>query len=244
MRLTRIFVDVPLTAGQELSLPAEAANHVQRVLRLRTGAPLVLFNGRGGEFSATLLRADRDATRARVETQHADDRESPLQLTLLQGVSRGERMDTIVQKATELGVTRIHPVLTEYSVVKLDADAAAKRRAHWRAVAVGACEQCGRNRVPEVAAVTDYAAALTAAAAAPGLRIVLAPDASQSLATAAHGDHLTLLVGPEGGLSGRELMLAERAGFIGCRLGPRILRTETAPLAALAVLQALLGDLR
>lgn len=244
MRLTRIFVDAALTVGQELTLPAEAANHVQRVLRLRAGAPLVLFNGRGGEYPATLLRADREATSARIDTHHADDRESPLRLTLLQGVSRGERMDTIVQKATELGVTRIQPLLTEYSVVKLDAEAAAKRRTHWRAVAVGASEQCGRNRVPEVAAVADFAAALSAAPAEPGLRIVLAPDAPQSLAETARGASLSLLVGPEGGLSGRELMLAGRAGFIACRLGPRVLRTETAPLAALAVLQALLGDLR
>lgn len=244
MRVTRIFVDTAVAVGAEVTLPADAANHVQRVLRLRAGAPLLLFNGRGGEYRATLLRADRDSTIARIDIHVADDRESPLHLTLLQGVSRGERMDTIVQKATELGVTRIQPVLTEFSVVKLDADAAAKRRAHWQAVAVGACEQCGRNRVPEVAAVLDYPAALAAAAAGPGLRVVLAPDASQSLAAAAPGRGFALLVGPEGGLSERERLLADRAGFIGCRLGPRVLRTETAPLAALAVLQALHGDLR
>lgn len=244
MRQTRIFIDSTLTAGQTLPLPAEAANHVQRVLRLRAGASLLLFNGRGGEYSATLLRADRDATIAQVDTHHAGDRESPLRLTLLQGVSRGERMDTIVQKATELGVTRILPVLTEFSVVKLDADAAAKRRAHWRAIAIGACEQSGRNRLPELAEVSDYAPALAAAAAGPGMRVLLAPDAPQSLATAAHGGDITLLVGPEGGLSERERLLAERAGFVSCRMGPRVLRTETAPLAALALLQGLLGDLR
>jgi len=244
MRRTRIFIDTVLAAGQDLTLPAEAANHVQRVLRLRAGAPLVLFNGRGGEYHATLLHADREATVARVGEHDAADRESPLQLTLLQGVSRGERMDTIVQKATELGVTRIQPMLTEFSVVKLDEAAAAKRRVHWQAVAVGACEQCGRNRVPQVAAALDYSVALAVAAAGPGLRLVLAPDAPQSLVTAARGAALTLLIGPEGGLSEREMSLAERAGFVACRLGPRVLRTETAPLAALSLLQALLGDLR
>jgi 16S rRNA (uracil1498-N3)-methyltransferase len=244
VRVTRIFVAVTLASGQELTLPADAANHVQRVLRLRAGAELVLFNGRGGEYRATLLRADREATVARVGQHQPGDRESPLQLTLLQGVSRGERMDTIVQKATELGVTRIQPLLTEFSVVKLDADAAAKRRAHWQAVAIGACEQCGRNRVPEIAAVLDYAVALAAVATAPDLRLVLAPDAPQSLVATARGDALMLLVGPEGGLSERELLLAARAEFLSCRLGPRVLRTETAPLAALAVLQALHGDLR
>jgi 16S rRNA (uracil1498-N3)-methyltransferase len=244
LRLTRIHVDVELAGGQELTLPQDAANHVQRVLRLRVGAPLLLFNGRGGEYSATLLRADREATVARIDGHRPGDRESPLRLTLLQGISRGERMDTIVQKATELGVTRIQPLLTEFSVVKLDAEAAAKRRAHWQAVAIGACEQCGRNRLPEVAAVQGYAAALAAVASAPDLRVVLAPDAPQTLAATARGDALMLLVGPEGGLSERELLLAERSGFISCRLGPRVLRTETAPLAALALLQGLLGDLR
>ncbi len=244
MRLTRIFIDTALAAGQELALPADAANHVQRVLRLRAGAPLVLFNGRGGEYHATLLRADREATVASVGEHRPGDRDSPLQLTLLQGVSRGERMDTIVQKATELGVTRIQPLLSEFGVVKLDEAAAAKRRVHWQAVAVGACEQCGRNRVPEVAAALEYSVALAVAAAGPGLRVVLAPDAPQSLAATAKGTALTLLIGPEGGLSARELLLAERAGFVACRLGPRVLRTETAPLAALALLQALLGDLR
>jgi 16S rRNA (uracil1498-N3)-methyltransferase len=244
MRLTRIFVDAALASGEELVLPAVAANHLQRALRLRAGAPLVLFNGHGGEYRATLLRAEREATVARVSEHQPGDRESPLQLTLLQGVSRGERMDTIVQKATELGVTRIQPLLTEFSVVKLDAAAVAKRRTHWQAIVVGACEQCGRNRVPAVAAALDYATALAMAAAGPGLRVLLSPDAPRSLAATAQGSALTLLVGPEGGLSDRELLLAERAGFVACRLGPRVLRTETAPLAALALLQALLGDLR
>jgi 16S rRNA (uracil1498-N3)-methyltransferase len=135
-------------------------------------------------------------------------------------------------------------VLTEFSVVKLDAEAAAKKRTHWRAIAIGACEQCGRNRVPEIAAPMDYATALADTASQPGLRLLLAPDASQSLVTAAQGTALTLLIGPEGGLSEREVRLAERVGYMGCRVGPRVLRTETAPLAALALLQGLLGDLR
>jgi 16S rRNA (uracil1498-N3)-methyltransferase len=244
MRHTRIFVDAPLATGDELVLPDAAATHVQRVLRLRPGAPLTLFNGRGGEHSATLLRADREASVVQVGGYDAADRESPLRITLLQGISRGERMDTIVQKSTELGVTRIQPLLTEFGVVKLDEAAAAKRQAHWRAVAVGACEQCGRNRVPEVAVALDYAPALAALTTSPALRIVLAPDGAQTLAAAARGEQVTLLVGPEGGLSAKELLLAQRAGFESCRMGPRVLRTETAPLAALALLQTLLGDFR
>ena len=244
MRTSRIFVDAALAEGRELSLPAAAANHLLRVLRLRAGAPLVLFNGLGGEHDATLLRAERTAALVTVGAHRAAERESPLRLTLMQGVSRGERMDTIVQKATELGVSRIQPLLTEFGVVRLDAEAAARRRAHWRAVAIGACEQCGRCRVPEVADVQEYAASLSAPSAGGGLRVLLAPEAEHSLAATARGDALTLLIGPEGGLSGRERLLAERAGFVACRLGPRVLRTETAPLAALAVLQALLGDLR
>jgi 16S rRNA (uracil1498-N3)-methyltransferase len=244
LRTNRIHVDAEIIPGRELLLPPAPSEHLLRVLRLRPGATLVLFNGRGGEYPAR-LEGTAAGGRARLAplTHLAIERESPLDLTLLQGIARGERMDLIVQKATELGVRRLVPVRCEFSVVRLDAAKAAQRLAHWRAVAIAACEQCGRNRVPQVDAPADLAAA-TSIAAAGGLRLMLEPQAADSLGTLVAGLRAaTLLVGPEGGLSESEHVIAERAGFRGCRLGPRVLRTETAPLAALAALQALAGDL-
>ena len=185
---------------------------------------------------------DKAGARLRVGAHTAVERESPLQLTLLQGVARSERMDFIVQKATELGVQRIVPLSCEFSVVRLDATALQRRSAHWRTVAIAACEQCGRNRPPQIAAIADLQLACTGVDAE--LKLMLVPQAPASLAALARGlQSAVLLVGPEGGLSGREQLLAQRLGFQACRLGPRILRTETAPLAALAALQALAGDL-
>lgn len=242
MRSTRIFVDVPLAADQELLLPAAQSAHLLRVLRLRAGARLTLFNGRGGEYGAELTGSGKSGARLAVRAHTAVERESPLRLTLLQGIARAERMDAIVQKATELGVQRIVPVSCEFSVVRLDAVHRERRAEHWRAVAIAACEQCGRNRLPQVDSVIDLGEACAAADAE--LRLMLAPQGSESLAAAARDMRsATLLVGPEGGLSGREQLQAQRSGFRSCRLGPRILRTETAPLAALAALQALAGDL-
>jgi 16S rRNA (uracil1498-N3)-methyltransferase len=238
----RAFVAAPLAADSELELPATVANHVARVLRLRVGAALTLFDGRGGEYPATLLSAAARTARVRLGAHAAIERESPLRLTLLQGIARGERMDMIVQKATELGVARLVPLACERSVVRLHGQQAARRLDHWRAIAIAACEQCGRNRLPEIGPLlpSERLAELPDCAA----RLLLAPGAPTRLAHAATGlTAATLLVGPEGGLSEREEMLARRAGFTACSLGPRILRTETAPLAALAVLQALAGDL-
>lgn len=248
MRTTRVFVDLSLTAEQELLLPAAPSTHLLRALRLRPGAALTLFNGRGGEYSAELIGADKAGARLRVGVHAAIERESPLQLTLLQGVARSERMDFIVQKATELGVQRIVPLSCEFSVVRLGAPALGRRLEHWRAVAIAACEQSGRNRLPTVDSISDLADACAMAAAAKdsgdALHLMLVPQAPEALAALAAGMRsATLLVGPEGGLSGREQLLAQRSGFRACRLGPRIMRTETAPLAALAALQALAGDL-
>jgi 16S rRNA (uracil1498-N3)-methyltransferase len=242
MRTTRIHADLPLEPGTEVLLPAAASTHLLRVLRLRPGAVLTLFDGRGGEYGAELASGDKNGARVRVGAANAIERESPLQISLLQGVARGERMDFIVQKATELGVQRIVPLSCEFSVVRLDEAALRRRVLHWRTVAIAACEQCGRNRLPEVASVTDLEAACTAGA--DELKLMLVPQAPTALAALVRGvQRATLLVGPEGGLSGREQLLAQRNGFQACRLGPRILRTETAPLAALAALQALAGDL-
>ncbi len=248
MRTTRIYVEGEISAGQELLLPAGPSAHLLRVLRLRPGSGLTLFNGRGGEFAATLADAARSRARLAVGVRHDIERESPLQLTLLQGIARGERMDQIVQKATELGVQRIVPLACEFSVVRLDAAKLGQRLGHWRAVAIAACEQCGRNRLPQVDPPLDLAAACNAVAAgADGpdmLRLLLQPQSTASLVAMTAGLRgAVLLIGPEGGLSEGEQRLALQSGFRACRLGPRVLRTETASLAALAALQALAGDL-
>jgi 16S rRNA (uracil1498-N3)-methyltransferase len=243
VRVTRIHVPAPLEAGREIALPAQAGEHLTRVLRLEPGAALTLFNGAGGEYSATLATRIGKLVHARVIAHDPIERESPLQVTLLQGVARGERMDLIVQKSTELGVTRIVPVLTERSVVKVDAERRDRKREHWEAVAIAACEQCGRNRVPEIGLPLTLGDAL-GEIDADSLRCLLAVDGSDSLATLASRTRksIVLLIGPEGGLAGNEQKLALANRFAACRMGPRIMRTETAGLAALATLQAVAGD--
>jgi len=246
MRVTRIHVPGPLAAGSEVTLPAQAGEHLTRVLRLEPGAAFVMFDGAGGEFSATLAARSGKTVRARVLEQRAVDRESPLDITLLQGVARGERMDLIVQKATELGATRIVPVLTERSVVRIDARQGARKLEHWQSIVVSACEQCGRNRIPAVAAPSPLDAALRALPA-DAARCLLSAEGARSLAgfaAQAGGKPMALLIGPEGGLADAEERLALAQGFTACRLGPRIMRTETAGLAALAALQATAGDFR
>lgn len=213
------------------------------MLRLAAGAPFTLFDGHGGEYAAEIASTGKQV-RARVLRHDPIERESPLDLTLLQGVARGERMDLIVQKATELGVARIVPLLTERTVVKLDAKQRERKREHWQSIAVSACEQCGRNRVPAVHEVESLGDALKLLPDG-AIRCLLAADASMPLAQAAapaSGVKLLLLIGPEGGLADHEEKSAQADGFISCRLGPRIMRTETAGLAALAALQAVAGD--
>lgn len=243
MRLTRIHVPGALVAGSETTLPAQAGEHLTRVLRLSAGAPCVLFDGRGGEYAAAISSTGKPV-RARVLRHDPIERESPLEITLLQGVARGERMDLIVQKATELGVARIVPVLAERSVVKVDARQRERKREHWQSIVVSACEQCGRNRVPVVHDAVSLGDALELLG--PGdARCLLAADAAEPLvriAAGANGARLALLIGPEGGLADGEQAYARAHGFVACRLGPRIMRTETAGLAALAALQAAAGD--
>lgn len=250
MRLTRCFVTEPLAAHSIVALPEAAAVHIRRVLRLRPGAELTLFDGSGGEYAATLL-AGSDPLQARVGERQAVERESPVQVTLLQGLARGERMDWIVQKATELGVTAIAPVASRYSVVQLDEAAAARRLAHWRAVVIGACEQCGRNRLPALRPLRELSRACAEEQAT--ARLLLLPQGAESLpqllqplCSSGGGGAgvacIALLIGPEGGLADEEIELAVRQGFRPCSLGPRTLRTETAPLAALAAIQTLAGD--
>jgi 16S rRNA (uracil1498-N3)-methyltransferase len=245
MRTVRIHVDQPLATGSELNLPAQAAEHVARVLRMAPGEPLTVFNGDGHDYEAVVLAVGKRDVGVRVERSRPVANESPLRLTLAQGVARGEKMDLIVQKATELGVARIVPLLTERAEVKLDAARAEKRLAHWRAVAASACEQCGRARVPEVAPALPLKAWLDDLADDGALRLALLPEGTRQAGALRFGAGTGLLVvGPEGGLGERDAAALEAAGFAGLRLGPRILRTETAGLAALAALQALQGDLR
>ena len=242
MRLTRCYVPAPLHTGDTRLLPGDVSTHVARVLRARAGQMLTLFDGRGGEYDACIVAIERRGVRVRIDTHRAVERESPLAVTLLQALARGERMDFIVQKATELGVAAIVAWPGERSVARLDAQGLARRCEHWRAVAISACEQCGRNRVPSIAAVADLASAC-AQSGATSLRLLLAPEADQTLtAVARQASSISLAVGPEGGFSDEELALAQHHGFQFCRLGPRVLRAETAPLAALAALQAVAGD--
>ena len=243
MRLTRVFVAGPLVAGKRLKLEGNAASHITRVLRLRVGAALTLFDGTGGEHQASIDKAAGGEVIVAIGERLSSERESPLRLTLAQGISRGERMDLVVQKASELGVTELVPVLTERSVVKLSAQQSDRKVNHWRAIAIAACEQCGRNRLPAVAAPIALPDFLRAAAAA-DTRLVLSPDGTRSLADLPRpAAGIIVLIGPEGGLTDEEEQAAVGAGFASIKLGPRVLRTETAAIAALALLQRQFGDL-
>lgn len=243
MRLTRVYVDAPLAAGTQITLLGNAASHVTRVLRLRIGQALTLFNGLGGEHLGSIDQAHGGEVTVSVGEHAAIERESPFPLTLAQGISRGERMDLVVQKTTELGVSRLVPLLTERSVVRLDAQQADRKFNHWRAVAIAACEQCGRNRLPAVALPTHFRDFLRQSASG-STRLLLSPEASQRIEDVPRPERgATVLIGPEGGLSDEEQQDALAAGFIAVRLGPRILRTETAAIAALTLLQREFGDL-
>lgn len=248
MRLTRLYVDGPLASGGLRQLPAAAATHVARVLRARDGDPVVLFNGDGREYESRIETVRGTRVAVAVGAAHAVDRESPVALTLLQCLPRGDRMDWIVQKATELGVTRIVPLVSRRSVVKIAAGQADSKAAHWRAIAVAACEQCGRNRIPIIDTPRGLDEHLGAIGSA-GTRFVFDPDAVPHAADVAW-EHAAapvafdFAVGPEGGFDPQELDGLRIAGFRGVRLGPRILRTETAAITALVWLQARFGDLR
>lgn len=245
MRTTRLFVEAPLGPDCEVELPAGAAAHALRVLRLRPGDPVTLFNGDGREYAARLVAAPRGA-RTAIQSVAAPLRESPLAITLLQAVARGEKMDWIVQKATELGVARIVPVATERSEVKLDASRGEKRLEHWRAVTIAACEQCGRNTLPRIDPPTALATWLDANPASPSAtRWMLHPDGAvraRDLRISPPAA-VELAIGPEGGFGETDLAALREHDFRGIALGPRILRTETAGVAALAALQSLYGDL-
>ena len=236
----RFFCPDGLQPDSEMILPAAVAHHAERVLRLAVGEGVTLFDGRGGECDAVLVALGRQPL-ARLGPRRAVERESPLAITLVQALAAGDKMDWVVQKAVELGVAAIQPVAAERSVLKLAGERAAKRVAHWQQIVVSACEQSGRNRVPEVAEILPLARWLGTPFA--GRRLILAPGDAGALVRMAPPDGpLAVLVGPEGGWSPAELGLAMRAGCDPLALGPRVFRSETAGLAALAALQTLWGD--
>jgi 16S rRNA (uracil1498-N3)-methyltransferase len=241
---SRLYVPDPLASDTDVSLDEERSHYAGRVLRLRVGDQVVLFNGTGCEFVATISEVSRSAVKLRVSTCREPIVESPLKISLVQGVSRGERMDIVVQKATELGVFRITPVVTAHSVVRLDDDKSEKRAAHWTKVARSACEQCGRTIVPLVDAPQSFNSWIAGLLPGDSRRVVLHPGRGTALAGLRHlPERVELLIGPEGGFRDAEVDQATAAGFTRCSLGPRILRTETAAIAAIAILQNLYGDL-
>ena len=230
--MPRFYCPVPLQTGLALSLPPGAARHVQ-VLRMQPGGMITLFNGEGGEFDATVTRMGRSDVDVEVGTHHLVEREAARAVHLLVGITANERMDWLVEKATELGVTSITPLAAERSVLKLKGERADKKLAHWRGVAVAAAEQCGRNRVPEVHPAVTLKEWL--AQAEPGERWVLSlSEGTQVPSAMAGAASVTVLSGPEGGLSPSEEASALAAGFIPITLGSRVLRAETAPLVVLA----------
>ena len=242
MRLTRSHVDMELQHGTEVVLPEDVAAHLLRVLRLQVGDACVLFNGDGHDYDARITSIGKREARAEITAARRVDNESPLRITLLQGIARGEKMDWILQKATELGVARILPVTSERSEVKLDAQRADKRLAHWRGIVVAACEQSGRAVLPEVAPPQSLA---QAAGLREGRGFILDPFAEASLSSIRDAplNACTIAIGPEGGWSPRDREQLIAAGYEGLKLGPRVLRTETAGIAAIAALQAACGDL-
>jgi len=242
MNPPRFYCRETLAPGARIELPDPVARHAVRVLRLARGAPMVLFDGRGGEYLAHIERIERDRVLAEVAAWRDVECESPLAVTLVQALQAGEKMDLTIQKAVELGVRDIAPVHSRRSVVHLSGERAGRRVAHWQGVAAAACEQCGRNQVPLVAPLERLEHWL-ARPAGGALRLLLSPDAERTLADLAPAASVQLLVGAEGGLDAGEIMAAAEAGFQAVRLGPRVLRTETAGLAALAALQVLWGDL-
>lgn len=243
--VTRMYFPGELAPGRLCTLPPRQAHHALQVLRLTKGDPVILFNGDGVEYAAVVLEASRARCALNVTGQEDVDRESPFAVTLAQAVSGGERMDYTIQKAVELGVAAIQPLETHRSVVRLSAERAPKRLAHWQAVAIAACEQCGRNRVPRIPPLARLDAFLAARAASSTgeQRVLLSPRATRGLRELGRpAGAIVLLAGPEGGLTPGEERAAVAAGFVAVRLGPRVLRTETAAVAALAAMQALWGD--
>jgi 16S rRNA (uracil1498-N3)-methyltransferase len=244
-RVPRLYVETRLE-GPDIALPSKQAHYLRHVLRLRSGNNVVVFNGRGNECLAEIETLTRDGAKLRITSTTAPIPEPELNLTLLQGIAKADAMDLIVQKATELGVRSIAPVVTEFSVVKIDAQRIGRRLEHWQRVAHSACEQSGRHSPPMICEPQPLERGLESLSQT-GTRLVLDPTAELAFADGSSSGHCAtpvyLLIGPEGGLSKRDLMLTDKAGFERVKLGPRILRVETAAIAACTIAQANWGDL-
>ncbi|HYL90858.1 MAG TPA: 16S rRNA (uracil(1498)-N(3))-methyltransferase [Burkholderiales bacterium] len=237
--MPRFYLDLALRAGMSVLLPEDSAHHAVHVLRVHSGDEVTLFNGRGGEYPARIASIERLKVLVDVLAHRAVERESPLRILLVQGISAGERMDFTVRKSVELGVAEIQPVLAASSVARPKGERAAARHAHWQKIAIAACEQCGRNRIPTVQpaiAATDYRGGA-------GTRLLLSPASELRFSQAVKdGAEFTIAAGPEAGFNAKEEAAFLDAGFVPVRLGARVLRTETAGIAALAALSALRGD--
>jgi 16S rRNA (uracil1498-N3)-methyltransferase len=243
MRLTRVYVALPLKENSEYILTGETAHYLRSVLRVRDGISLVLFNGKKGQFEAVVQWVRKGHVKIRTGKYEAVERESPLTVILGHGVCRGGRFDYVVQKATELGVARVDPLLAERTVVRLESHRSVRRVAHWQSIAVQACEQCGRNRVPKVSSIRHVADWLVEQPENSS-RLVLDTNTHQRIRSIPRPTGpVVVLVGPEGGLTAAELRLAEMAGFCAVHLGPRTMRADTATIAGLVALQLEFGDL-
>ncbi len=243
MRIPRIYQDLELQTGEEIQLADDTHHHLHNVLRLRKGQKINLFNGQGGYYIGEIISIDKHETIAIVKEHIAEERESPLTITLVQGISRGQRMDYTLQKSVELGVSEIIPVITRYSGVSLDEKQRQKRMEHWRGIIISACEQCGRNRIPELHTITTLEQWLDQKS--PGLKLILHPDSAATFDQLnLQPEKIYLVAGPEGGFSEEEITQARENDCKAIKLGPRILRTETAALTALTACQVIWGDLK
>lgn len=242
MRISRLYVDAALNVGGRIELDDAAAHYVRSVLRMKQDQAIVLFNGQGDEYEARFSEISRKSVRVEIERLVTRDVESPLSIHLGLGVSRGDRMDWAVQKAVELGVTQLTPLITERCVIKFNDDKKQQRFEHWQGIIRHAAEQSGRTRLPLLQPVMSFAEWIDGQV---GLRVFLDPYANRSMHDVTpEQQQLTLLSGPEGGFSDQERQFAQQAGFIPVRMGARILRTETAVLSALTAAQTLWGDFR
>ena len=245
MRIPRIYADLSLCCDSSLVLDGSAARHLSSALRMKAGQQITLFNGQGGEYAAELTEVGKNKVSAKVVEYRDIDRESALKVHLAIGVSRGERMDLIVQKATELGATEITPLFTERTEVKLNGERLEKKVRHWQQIAISACEQCQRNQVPRIngPVTLDQWLSLSDQNTDEILKFVLHHRTEKRLSEHQPVNSICLLVGPEGGLGEREITATIEKGFQPLALGPRVLRTETAPLAAISIMQSLWGDM-
>lgn len=245
MRIPRVYIDSSLKTGELIELGHKQSNYLCKALRMESGRELWLFNGQGGAFQARINLADNKRAQVLVGTHSVENRQSPLDIKLIIALSKGDRFDLVIQKATELGVTAIQPIVTERTDVRLNAERAMKKLEHWRGIGVSACEQSGRNILPVIAGPLSLNECFSSLVEEDGCRIMMDPYAKISVSDLAsqNQQRVAVLIGPEGGLSEVELTAAKSKGFIGTTLGPRILRTETAPLVIIGLLQSFWGDI-